>query len=177
MKLEVYTIGHSTRSLGELIHILDEFGIEAVVDVRRFPRSRKFPHFNGENLKEALEKRGIDYLWLGDTLGGMRRARKYKGQPWGGYREHMETEEFKKGIEELIKTALKKKTAILCAEKLYFRCHRLLISEKLVEMGARVIHIIDPGRTYEHRLREKGTSLFPDHEPQSKLHEGGSETL
>ena len=177
MKLEVYTIGHSTRSLEELIQILAEYGVEAVVDVRRFPRSRKYPHFNRENLKEALEKRGIDYFWLGDSLGGMRRARKYKGQPWGGYREHMETEEFKKGLEELIEVALKKKTAILCAEKLYFRCHRLLISEKLVEMGAKVIHIIDRGKIYEHRLREKGTSLFPDHEPQSKLHEGGPETL
>ena len=161
MKLEVYTIGHSTRSLEELIQILAEYGVEAVVDVRRFPRSRKYPYFNRENLKEALERRGIDYLWLGDSLGGMRRARKYKGQPWGGYREHMETEEFRRGLEELIETALKKKTAILCAEKLYFRCHRLLISEKLVEMGARVIHIIDRGKIYEHRLRTKSSPSEP----------------
>ncbi len=151
MKDRIYTIGHSTRFIEEFIDILKYYKIECVVDVRRFPKSSKYPHYNRENLESTLEKEGIRYIWLGEYLGGMRKASKYKDKPWGGYLEHMETETFKKGLELLMEEARGSTVAIMCAEKLYFKCHRLMISNKLVKMGFEVIHIVEKNRTYVHK--------------------------
>lgn len=159
MKTRIYTLGHSTRTLEEFIEILKVYEIIFVVDVRRYPRSSKYSHFNRENLKEVLAKNGIEYVWLGEMLGGMRKARKYKGKPWGGYLEHMETEEFKKGLDILIDLAKRGTTAILCAEKLYFKCHRLLISLKLIELGFAVIHIIEKNKVYEQKSKKPSLEL------------------
>jgi len=139
--MEIFTIGHSTLSLREFIDLLIKYNIEMVVDVRRFPTSKKFPHFKMEILKEELGKHKISYIWLGEKLGGFRK---------GGYRNYVETKDFKSGIKELLEN-LKGRTVIMCAEKLWFKCHRRFIADELVKKGIKVIHIIDKKRTYEHR--------------------------
>jgi len=145
LKKEVYTVGHSSRSLEELIAILKDYKISLVVDVRRFPTSRLFPHFKKESLERALEENGVKYIWLGDLLGGFRE---------GGYLEYMRSEEFEKGFRRLLDLIESNdRVAILCREKLWFKCHRRFISDKLVREGYKIIHIIDRGRTYERRLR------------------------
>ncbi|WP_141266795.1 DUF488 family protein [Thermodesulfovibrio sp. Kuro-1] len=138
----IYTIGTSNRSIDEFIEILKSFHIKAVVDVRSFPKSNKFPHFNSDTLAEALEKEGFHYIYLGKELGGFRK---------GGYDNYMKTENFKKGIAKLEEIAKEELSAFFCAEKLFFRCHRRFISEKLTERGWRVLHIVEKKRIYEHK--------------------------
>jgi len=141
----IYSIGHSTRSLDELVELLAAHGIAALADVRRFPRSRKNPQFNRELLEGELPARGIEYRWLGDLLGGYRD---------GGYQAYLATEEFRRGLAELEGMAAGRRTAFMCAEKLFFRCHRRFIADALVERGWRVLHIIEPGRKpYEHKRK------------------------
>jgi uncharacterized protein (DUF488 family) len=142
--MRLYTIGHSTKGFDELVDILKANGIEIIVDVRRFPRSKKNPQFNQEELEAKLPSVGVSYLWLGDLLGGYRE---------GGYESYTRTEEFERGIDTLLDVAAKGRTAIMCAEAVWFRCHRRFISDKLVEMGHEVTHIIDDKR-YEHRKRD-----------------------
>ncbi len=143
--MDLFTVGHSTRTLEELIGILQTYGIETIVDVRRFPGSKKFPHFNRENLEEILPKHSIKYCWLGESLGGFRK---------GGYKEYIKTEEFENGINQLLKIAENSRTAIMCSEIVWFRCHRNYISEHLARMGHQIIHIVNEKRKYEHKLRE-----------------------
>lgn len=137
--MDVYTIGHSTRTLEELIKILKKFGIEALVDVRHFPHSRHNPQFNIEILSIALPQSGIHYIW-NERLGGFRN---------GGYLKYMETESFTAGFYELKKLISEKRVCIMCAEILWFKCHRRFISDKLVE-NYRVIHIYDEKKAVEH---------------------------
>ena len=138
----VYTVGHSRRTLGELIALLRGFRVELVVDVRRFPRSRRHPWFDREVLEEALREKGIGYVWLGDLLGG---------KTVGDYRRYMCSEEYRRGIEVLLGLASERLTAILCAEAYWRRCHRRYIAESLYQRGFRVLHIIDATRVEEHR--------------------------
>ena len=145
-----YTIGHSTRRIEEFIKILRKYGIKLVVDVRRFPVSRKFPQFNREELSKSLKENGIDYFWLGDLLGGYRS---------GGYRRYVKTDDFKRGIKRLIEVAIDGKTAIMCAEWSAMRCHRWYISDALARLGHEVVHIINVKRCQTHkelsRIRRK----------------------
>lgn len=131
----VYTIGTSTRSLKEFLDLLENHGIERIVDVRRFPTS-KLEHFKKEN----LEKLDIRYTHI-PVLGGYR----------GNYREYMETDEFRRGFEELLKRIEQETCAVFCAELLYFRCHRRFISDALTKRGIEVIHIIDKKRASPHK--------------------------
>ena len=145
----VYTVGHSTRSLEELVKLLRAYEVGILVDVRRFPTSSKYPHFNAETLRVELEKRGIHYVWLGDKLGGFRK---------GGYAKYMETEDFRKGLEELLGIIRKGevrgvKVAIMCAERLWFKCHRKFIADALVKHGIKVLHIVEEGRVAKHKRR------------------------
>lgn len=136
----IYTVGHSNRTLQEFIELLKGYNISVLVDVRRFPSSKKFPHFNGDELKHVLEENGIKYIWLGEPLGGFRK---------GGYMEYMKTKEFQRGIAWLISLAESEETlAIMCKERLWFRCHRRFISSALREKGYEIIHIIEKGRAY-----------------------------
>ncbi len=128
----IYDIGHSTRSKEVFISILKKHSIELVIDVRRFPRSRKFPHFDREVMEDYLLREGIDYVWMGEKLGGFRK---------GGYEEWSRTESFAQGIEELEKMALKKKIVILCAEGFYMRCHRRFILERMRRRGWKIKHL------------------------------------
>jgi len=154
----LYTIGHSNRDASRFINLLEIYRVKILIDVRRYPHSRKYPHFNKEHLEKILLNKGIIYYWLGKELGGWR---KYKGESISGclkspgfraYVEHMKTEVFKRGISVVIKLAKKDVTAIMCAEKFPWKCHRYFISDWLLVHGFRIIHIIDEHRTIVHKL-------------------------
>jgi len=140
----VYTVGHSNRTSKEFIDILKAYNIGLLVDVRRFPKSRVVEWSESSKLRKILEDEGIEYIWLGDLLGGFRE---------GGYKAYMETEGYKKGLEKLVEAIKRseKPIAIMCREKLWFKCHRRFISDSLVRMGYKVIHIIEKDRVYEHK--------------------------
>jgi uncharacterized protein (DUF488 family) len=143
----IYTIGHSTRTLDELVAALQAHGVTTLVDIRAFPVSRRMPHFNRESLELELPKRGIEYVWMKE-LGG-RRKKVLKESPNTGlrndsfrnYADYMLTEEFAQAIERLLEIA--GKAAIMCAERVYFQCHRMLVSDYLVAHGHEVLHIDD----------------------------------
>ena len=135
---KIFTIGHSNRSIEDFISLLMKHGIQILVDVRRFPTS-KHEHFKRENLEKYLEKYGIKYIYLGDKLGGYRS---------GGYKSFTQTEEFRRGIEHLEEIAKTGVTAIMCAERFPWRCHRKYISITLEEKGWEIVHIIDKGRVW-----------------------------
>ena len=144
----LWTVGHSTRSAEEFNEILAAHHIQALVDVRSFPGSRRYPQFNKQQLGDSLEAIGITYFHL-PSLGGRRQTRKdskntaWKNQSFRGYADHMETEEFHQGIESLLRIAHEKRVAIMCAEALWWRCHRSMISDFLKAQGVEVIHILD----------------------------------
>ncbi len=138
--MTVYTIGHSTRKLEEFIGVLRHYGIARLIDIRHFPGSRHNPQFARPSLEQSLPAAGIDYVWI-EKLGGFRK---------GGYHAHMETGEFREGLSELERLASEKPTAYMCAEAVWFRCHRRYVSDALVARGWRVIHIFDEKRTEEH---------------------------
>jgi uncharacterized protein (DUF488 family) len=139
-EMKIWTIGTSTRSMREFLHVLRTYQIEHVVDIRRFPTSR-YTHFKREQLKNCLEQHGIEYHHLA-RLGGYRK---------GGYRKHMTSVEFEQGLRCLEAYAASKRVAIMCAELLFFKCHRRFIADALHERGHIVIHILDDTRSYEHQ--------------------------
>ncbi len=149
--MKAYTIGHSTRSLDDFIAVLESVPIEAVADIRRFPRSRRHPHFNAENLAPSLAARGIAYRHF-PALGGRRPARK-DGKPspntfWreAGFRnfaDYAETEEFRAAFDALKALAASRVTAILCAEAVWWRCHRRIVADYLIAAGFSVEHVFD----------------------------------
>jgi uncharacterized protein (DUF488 family) len=155
MGTTIWTIGHSTRSAEEFNEILLSHKIDALVDVRSFPGSRRYPHFNRPELAKSLHQIGIEYSHS-PQLGGRRKPNPHsKNTAWQNasfraYADHIETEEFKKGIEDLLQLAGTKRTAIMCAEALWWRCHRSLISDYLKARGLEVIHILDQKDTQEH---------------------------
>ncbi len=146
MSKKIYTIGHSTRSLEEFLSLLQHYRVEVLVDVRRWPTSSRYPWFKKEILSRILRENNIDYVWLGDLLGGYRSR---------GYEEYMKSREYRRGIEKLEEISRDKKTAIMCSEKLWFKCHRRFISTTLVARGYTVIHIIDRGKTQKHRVKNR----------------------
>ncbi len=143
----VFTLGHSNRSFEDYLAILQAHRIEALVDIRSFPASRKWPWFNRESLERALPQAGIEYRWM-KQLGG-RRKRLRQDSPNTGlrveafrnYADYMLTEEFRRGAEAVVALAEKKRTAIMCAEALYYRCHRMLVSDWLTAHGHTVLHL------------------------------------
>ncbi len=149
--MKLYTIGHSNHSLDFFLSLLEKFSIEAVVDVRSYPYSKFVPHFNRESLKEALQARGIEYIWMGDKLGGKFTLGKHKELrlPSGkiDWEKVKKADFFLRGIEELCRLAQEKTVAIMCAEENPARCHRgFLITPVLLEKGVEVFHIRKNGR-------------------------------
>jgi uncharacterized protein (DUF488 family) len=140
----IYTIGTSTRLLREFIEILKERDVKRLVDVRRFPTSSRFPHFKKERLSRSLPRSGIEYVYLGDKLGGYRAE---------GYDAYTVTEEFFEGIKELERFAAEKKTAVACAERFFWRCHRRFIADELIKRGWDVRHIMEKGKLMKGRVR------------------------
>jgi uncharacterized protein (DUF488 family) len=155
MALTVWTIGHSTRSAAEFLDLLRASGIELLVDVRRFPGSRKYPHFNERELSEALVAAGIGYRLMKD-LGGRRPARPdspngaWRNASFRGYADYMETPEFAAAIGQLLDEAQSRRTAVMCSEAVWWRCHRSLIADCLKVRGVEVLHILTPTKTEPH---------------------------
>ena len=151
----IWTIGHSTRSLDEFIGLLDEYRIEAIADVRRFPGSRRYPYFAREVLAESLADRGIEYEWL-SKLGGRRRALPdspntgWRNASFRGYADYLASTEFSEGLGELLTLAERRRTALMCSEALWWRCHRSLIADVLLLRGWSVIHIMDATHSTPH---------------------------
>jgi len=153
--IELWTIGHSTRSIEEFIEALKSFQIESLVDVRSFPSSRRYPQFGATRLSESLRQTNIEYLHLPE-LGGRRRARKdslniaWRNEGFRGYADYMETEAFRQGIERLLALARDRRLVIMCAEAVWWRCHRSLISDYLKVKGVEVAHVIDATHSQPH---------------------------
>ncbi|MFN2529694.1 MAG: DUF488 family protein [Pyrinomonadaceae bacterium] len=154
-RVTVWTIGHSTRSVEEFFAILQAHSMEALVDVRSFPGSRRYPQFNKGSLSATLAEVNVDYHHM-PLLGGRRKPRSdSKNTAWHSasfraYADYMESQEFARGIKELLELASVKKTVIMCAEAVWWRCHRSLISDYLKSGGLLVIHIIDATHADEH---------------------------
>jgi uncharacterized protein (DUF488 family) len=152
----IWTIGHSTRTIEEFIGALRANGIKLVVDVRLLPGSRRYPQFNKEELAKSLREHGIGYEHFPE-LGGRRKARKdspntaWRNESFRGYADYMEAAEFASGIARLQEIADSHgATAIMCAEAVWWKCHRSLIADYLKAHGVEVIHIIDASKTEPH---------------------------
>jgi uncharacterized protein (DUF488 family) len=144
--LTIWTVGHSTRAIDAFAAALAPYEIEAVADVRRFPGSRRLPQFAAPALRASLEERGVSYVWI-PALGGRRRALPasvnvaWRHEAFRGYADHLASEEFADGLFELLMVARGLRTAIMCAEVLWWRCHRRLIADVLTALGVQVVHI------------------------------------
>jgi uncharacterized protein (DUF488 family) len=153
-----YTIGHSTRTLEELIETLRAHQIETLADIRAFPMSRRLPQFNREALEKTLPDAGIRYVWM-KALGGYRKKIldesphvALRNDSFRNYADYMLTVEFEQAMAELIRLAESSRTAYMCAERIYFRCHRMLVSDWLVAHGHEVLHIDGEGPVKPHIL-------------------------
>lgn len=151
----IWTIGHSTRTADELLELLRAHGIGRLIDVRRFPGSRRHPHFGREALAVLLARAGSDYLWLPE-LGGRREPRPdspntaWRNRSFRGYADYMKTAAFEAAMSRLIAAAGERPTAVMCAEALWWRCHRALISDYLKVRNFDVRHITDATRAEPH---------------------------
>lgn len=151
----VWTIGHSSRDWQEFLALLHSQSIELLVDVRRFAGSRKNPQFGSDRLPVALATAGLEYLAIPE-LGGRRAAHAdsintiWRNPSFRAYADHMQTPEYRHGREQLLAAALAQRTAIMCAEAVWWRCHRSLIADDLKVMGVPVLHIMGPGKLVEH---------------------------
>jgi uncharacterized protein (DUF488 family) len=151
----MYSIGHSTRSIDELIALLGENGVQRLVDIRRFPGSRRYPHFASEALARSLPAAGIEYVHMAE-LGGRRKPQSHspnsgwRNEQFRGYADYMASAEFKAAIDALLVSP--KITAIMCAEAVPWRCHRNLVADELARRGVPVQHIIDHGSAQPHEM-------------------------
>lgn len=151
----IYTIGHSTRTQEEFVAILISFKIELLADIRSYPGSKRYPHFNKENLQRILPEHKIIYQHFAE-LGGRRKTLKdskntaWRNDAFRGYADYMETEDFKQGISKLEDFASQYKTAYMCSEAVWWRCHRSLVSDYLKWKGWQVMHIMAENKSEEH---------------------------
>lgn len=161
----LYTIGHSTRSLEELISALRAHEIQTLVDIRAFPMSRRLPQFNRDSLEQSLPAAGIRYRSM-TALGGYRKKIleesphiALRNQSFRNYADYMLTPEFEQAISELLTLANNSRTAYMCAERPYFRCHRMLVSDWLTAHGHEVLHIDAEGPVKPHKLMPEARIL------------------
>lgn len=151
----IWTIGHSTHSLETFLEMLHSCKIDLLVDVRNFPGSRRFPHFNKDHLENAMPANGIDYLHM-KNLGGRRKPAqnsvntRWKNESFRAYADYTETDDFKDALQKLEKLGSLKRIAYMCSEAMWWRCHRSIISDKLKIKGWKVLHIMSVGKTSEH---------------------------
>ncbi len=154
----IYTVGHGNRTSAELIELLHEAHVARLVDVRAHPGSRRHPHFSRALLDHDLGAAGVRYAWEGEALGGRRRPRAdsphcaLRNDSFRAYADHMTTDEFVAAMARLVDESARETTAIMCAERLPWRCHRYLISDYLVAHGIGVIHLIATGSSRPHAL-------------------------
>ena len=158
--MTIFTIGHGTRSVDEFVAVLEKAAIELLVDVRRFPGSRRHPHFARAAMEAWLQERGISYDWRGETLGGRRSSPKgrasrhpaWKVDGFRAYAYHMDTDEFRAELVRLEEDAEDRRVAIMCAETLWWKCHRRLIADALAVRGHDVRHLIDEHEDQSHKI-------------------------
>ena len=148
----IYTIGHSTRTFEQLVAALQAHAIATLVDIRAFPASRRLPHFNRESLEVELPKHGIAYVWMKE-LGGRRKKIRddspntgLRSESFRNYADYMLTPEFAQAIDRLLAISERGSAAIMCAERVYFHCHRMLVSDYLTAHQYPVLHIEDEKR-------------------------------
>jgi len=162
MLSSIHTIGHSTRSIDEFLELLGTHAIRRLVDIRRYPGSRRFPHFGSAALAQSLDAAGIVYEHCAD-LGGRRRPspdspnKGWRNDAFRAYADYMATPEFRSAIDRLL--ASESSTVILCAEAVPWRCHRNLVSDELVRRNVAVHHIIDRGTVSVHKLNPMARAL------------------
>jgi uncharacterized protein (DUF488 family) len=181
-RLRLYTIGHGTRTIDELAGATLVHGSARIVDVRRYPASRRHPHLARASLEAALPRRGVAYEWRGDDLGGRRkesgpgasRHRALRVAAFRAFADHMDTPAFRAALERLARDAEQAPLAIMCAETLWWRCHRRLIADALVLRGVEVAHIIPPRTLQEHPLHE---TVRADEEGRPVYDAGGGAQL
>jgi uncharacterized protein (DUF488 family) len=154
--VRIWTIGHSTRTIDSFISLLEQNGIKLLADVRSWPGSKRYPQFNKEALADSLKEQGIRYEHFPE-LGGRRNTKRdsrntaWRNASFRGYADYMETEQFHKGIESLLALARKAgPAAIMCAEAVWWRCHRSLISDYLKASSIEVIHILGANKIEPH---------------------------
>ena len=180
MTPELFTVGHSTHPLGEFLDLLARHGVEVLADVRRFPGSRKYPHFNRDHLAAALPEAGVEYRWF-EALGGRRKTSSGPSQNLGlrndsfrNYADYMATPEFREAVEQLLALARRKRTAFMCSEGLFWRCHRRLVSDFLLARGLTVRHVMPDSELRPHTLTEgarieDGELSYPPPDPARTL--------
>lgn len=153
--LDIWTVGHSTRTIEEFIDILRHYQIGILVDVRHFPGSRRFPHFNKTAMHDTLVAAGIRYEHLIE-LGGRRPVRPdshnvaWRNASFRGYADYMESQPFRTGVDRLVEIARAGRTAIMCSEAVWWRCHRSMIADYLKVIGGHVFHLVDATKVQEH---------------------------
>ena len=167
--IKLYTIGHSTRTLDELVAMLRAFDISVLADIRTIPRSRHNPQFNGDALRSALRSRRIRYVHIPE-LGGLRRTRKdspntaWRNASFRGFADYMSTEDFETGLAKLHALAAEGRVALMCAEAVPWRCHRSLVADALTARGAHVEHISSARHSAPHRMTAFAVvEAFPCH--------------
>jgi uncharacterized protein (DUF488 family) len=174
-KPTAYTVGHGSRSGAELLALLREAGVALVADVRRFPHSRRHPQHDGAALERSLAEGGVRYVWLGEGLGGRvpetvppERSRNaaWREPAFRRYADAMATPVFQAAFAELEECARGAPTALLCSERLWWRCHRRLLADLLEVRGWRVLHLLEPGKRTEHERTpfarlEQGALVYP----------------
>ncbi len=174
----LYTVGHGSRTLEELLDLLDETGISILVDIRAYPQSKCHPHFSQEFFRLAIEQVGKTYYWAGPQFGGNRRAAidsqhvALQDEMLRGFADYMESDTFKVAATQLINMARQERVAIMCAEFLPNGCHRSLVSDYLVLKGVNVIHLISDVDVKEHCLsgfaRRESSELVYDRKAEPK---------
>jgi uncharacterized protein (DUF488 family) len=154
-ELTVWTVGHSTRPIEVFLDLLAENRIELIADIRSFPGSRRYPQYNQDALRHAVLESGSEYRWLA-ALGGRRRPRAdssntaWRNASFRGYADHMQTPLFGAALEELMALVSEQRTALMCSEAVWWRCHRALVADALKARGIGVLHIMGPGSVTEH---------------------------
>lgn len=167
----MWTVGHSTHPLETFVALVRPHGVTAIADVRKIPRSRRHPQFNIDTLPESLGAAGLRYVHQ-PGLGGLRRERPdsvnrgWKNPSFRAYADYMQTDEFARELDALVAFGARERVAIMCAEAVWWRCHRSLIADALVARGEPVLHILTPARAEPHALRdfarvENGRVTYP----------------
>jgi uncharacterized protein (DUF488 family) len=169
MDLPFYTVGHSTRTLDEFVELLRSVDVRVLVDVRRLPGSRRYPHFDQEALAESLSGAGIEYRRLA-SLGGRRSRDRsvpdevngfWENRSFHNYADHALSDEFRTGLEELRAWGAERTTAVMCSEAVWWRCHRRIIADHLLAAGEQVLHLMEPGKAPPAQLTT-GAVVDPD---------------
>lgn len=183
----VYTLGHSTRELEELLALLRAHEVDELVDVRRFPASRRHPWFDREPLSEAVEAAGMEYSHR-EVLGGRRAPpdpespnRGWRNEGFRAYADHLATPGAREALARLAAGAERRVQAVMCAEIVPWRCHRRIIADHLVASGVPVLHVIEPGDVQEHELNpmarvlDDGRIVYPEEAPEQRELFGGGD--